>query len=174
MNKNNIKVLVDKYFDGETSLDEERQLKSYFNSDVNIDADLEVFIPFFKEISQQQSIEAPSNLEQRVFAVISKSDDKLDKEIKPTVKVRRLMPMLLKVASVFVIGLSIYFLTQQMNKPSTETMAMTEDTYKTPEEAYAAYKAAISLASRKIKKGEDKMKEKMSHVKILTSIVKSK
>ena len=172
MDKNKITALVDKYFDGETSLEEEQQLKSYFNSGVNIDTDLQVFIPFFKDLSGQKMIKAPSDLGEHVLASISKTGTSLKAET-PT-KVRRLIPMLLKVASVFVIGLSIYFLTQQMEKPSENAMAMTEDTYKTPEEAYAAYKAAISLASSKIKKGEEKMKEKMSHVKILTSIVKNK
>ena len=173
MSKNNINMLIDKYFDGKTNLEEERFLKSYFNSESEMDAELKVFIPFFRDVESSKLIKAPSDLEQNVLAVISnpkiislpKSDDEG--------KVRRLFPLLMKVASVFVIGVGLYFMIQQFT-PSSTKVAMTEDTYDTPEEAFEAYKAAIALASRKIKKGENKVKNEISHVKILTSIVKKK
>lgn len=163
MDKNNIENLVEKYFDGNTSLEEERQLKKIFQQDQSLPEELQVYQSFFVGLDEAHDIMAPSNLEQNV----------LEKINKPSGKVRRLFPMLLKMASVFVIGVSIYFLTQQYQSEGNREVAMMEDTYDTPEEAFAAYKAAIALTSRKIKKGERKVKNEISYVKVLTRVIKS-
>lgn len=163
MDKNNIENLVEKYFDGLTSLEEEKVLKKLFQKGETLPTELEIYRSFFNELDQAKSISAPIELEQNVLNLIKK---------KPEVKVRRLFPLLMKIASVFVIGFSLYFLITDDNGKHNQSVAMMEDTYDTPEAAFAAYKAAMATVSRRIKKGEDKVKNEISHVKVLTSVIK--
>jgi len=51
MELNNIEQLLEKYFEGETSVAEEQQLKEYFNSEL-VASDLEVHKPLFSYFSQ--------------------------------------------------------------------------------------------------------------------------
>ncbi len=60
------KELLDKYFEGTTTIEEENKLKKYFSSD-NISEDLKKYQPFFsflkkeKEISHNKEIKIPKN-----------------------------------------------------------------------------------------------------------------
>ena len=57
MDYNKIKILIDKYFDGETSISEENELKDFFSSSKNIPSDLlyakEIFSFFEIEAKQE-------------------------------------------------------------------------------------------------------------------------
>ncbi|MFN0215730.1 MAG: hypothetical protein ACKVT2_15840 [Saprospiraceae bacterium] len=50
-----IQELLNKYWEGETSLEEERRIKTYFNS-TGIDKRLEAFAPLFQALRQEQEV----------------------------------------------------------------------------------------------------------------------
>ncbi len=54
-----IKILLNKYFEGETSLQEERELHTYFNSE-NVDASLREYVPLFAYFKQTSGEKYPN------------------------------------------------------------------------------------------------------------------
>lgn len=60
MEYNEIKRLLDRYFDGETTLDEEQALRRYFASTADIPADLRYAAPMFAYVSQKRAQTRPA------------------------------------------------------------------------------------------------------------------
>ena len=61
MEQNNIKILIDKYFDGNTTISEENQLKNYFSNE-NFAADLKQYQPIFQYFSTQEKLTFEPNI----------------------------------------------------------------------------------------------------------------
>lgn len=57
---NNIKALLEKYWQGESSLEEEQLIKQYFNGDVA--EDLKMYTPMFKHWNDQSQIKSQWNI----------------------------------------------------------------------------------------------------------------
>ncbi|MDX1910091.1 MAG: hypothetical protein SFV22_01330 [Saprospiraceae bacterium] len=51
-----IQALLDRYWEGETSLEEERQIRAYFNSGIH-DERLARFVPLFRAIREEQELQ---------------------------------------------------------------------------------------------------------------------
>lgn len=66
MNTTEIKILLDKYYDGETSLDEEKILKSYFAS-ADIDESLLEHAPVFAYFKTESALKAGDDLEYKIL-----------------------------------------------------------------------------------------------------------
>jgi len=66
MNTTEIKILLDKYFDGETSLNEERILKNYFASD-HADDTLKKHAHMFAFFKTESKVEPAGTLEDKIF-----------------------------------------------------------------------------------------------------------
>lgn len=66
MNTPEIKILLEKYYDGETSLDEERILKKYFCSD-QVDEQLQEHIPAFSFLKNEKTITSSQHLEDQIL-----------------------------------------------------------------------------------------------------------
>lgn len=64
-----MKNLIEKYFNGETSSEEEAQLKAYFNQET-IDPSLKEYEPLFKYFNDEQSIGLSEHFDQQLFAKI--------------------------------------------------------------------------------------------------------
>lgn len=60
MEYNEIKRLLDRYFDGETTLDEEQTLRRYFNSTTDIPADLRYAAPMFAYAAKKRMQTRPA------------------------------------------------------------------------------------------------------------------
>jgi hypothetical protein len=54
MESKKIKELLDNYFEGQTSLQEEQQLRVYFNTTADLPASLRTYAPFFQYTHQAQ------------------------------------------------------------------------------------------------------------------------
>lgn len=66
-NEENISVLIEKYFEGLTSLQEEQSLRDYFQQE-NIPEEWKVYQPVFQFFSQE--IAAEKNLSEKPFTVV--------------------------------------------------------------------------------------------------------
>lgn len=55
MNIREVKLLIEKYFEGETTLQEEKKLKEFFSSST-VPAELEEFVPVFAYFSEEKKI----------------------------------------------------------------------------------------------------------------------
>ncbi|MEZ4942023.1 MAG: hypothetical protein R3D58_14185 [Saprospiraceae bacterium] len=56
----NIQALLDRYWEGETTLDEERQLKAFFSAG-NIPEAYQAFAPYFQALQAEHAVQLPGN-----------------------------------------------------------------------------------------------------------------
>ena len=156
MDYNTIKRLLDKYWEGETSLSEEQLLKDYFNGN-HVAPNLEqykVLFIYFGKAEQKQS--------KQTFKELKKEGT----------TIRRLIPpQWVAAASVVLIAAASFldYINFQGDPIETDTVVnenlLAEDTYKDPEEAYKEAKAALMLISKGLNKGIEKTKEGVRKVK---------
>ena len=127
MELNNIEQLLEKYFEGETSVAEEQQLKEYFNSE-HVASHLEVHKPLFSYFSQ------------------SKKDKMNFSSILPSKK--RIYTLWIGVAAslLFIVGIITFW-----DKPSAkqEDLGSFED----PEIAFRETQKALAMLSENVNVG---------------------
>jgi hypothetical protein len=131
-----IEQLLDKYFDAETTVAEEKALKEYFAS-ANVAPHLEQYRPMFGYFASQQEQHFEKTLP-------------LKKQYSPG--------KWLSVAASLVLmcGLLAWFL--NTNPPATQHNQKEElGTYDDPEEAFRETQKALSLVSSKVNKGINSM-----------------
>jgi len=142
MDNQKIRDLLQKYFEAETDVAEERQLKAYFKSD-DIDPEFEAYRDLFVLSEMDKQIEASPDFEARVLS-----------SIKPVPIIRMSVRRVLAVAaSVTVLVLAGWWMWQQNQSSSSADMSM-EDTFEDPEEAYRQVTAALALMSSTMEKGQ--------------------
>lgn len=163
MEFNNITQLLDKYWEGETSLQEEEQLKQYFSNGKVAPEHLQ-FQPLFQFFKDEQDVMISDDFEKRLLNQI---------ENEPQSKVRNLnwMHSIRSIAAVGIILLGGVFIFNQINKPAiVNPVAASDDRFSQYEitdekEAYEATKAALLLLSGKMKKGTSKASKGLIEVK---------
>lgn len=161
MDYNNIRKLLDKYWEGESSIQEETQLRDFFTS-ADVPEDLKTYQPLFQFFQLEQDKNLNGDFDQRLIQELKSSE-------KPTVKVRRLPYYLMRVAAAGLLLFSIYFVNQQWNQAPYESVASEE---MTPEEAYAQTKQALLLVSAKMNKGTDVANDGLSKMNKATHVIK--
>ena len=129
MELNKIEILIEKYFQGETSLAEEKELRSYFSSP-DVAPHLEQYkamFGYFTEAKQQQ----------------------FTKEIPPVKSNNKVMWISIAASIVVLFGVVTFF---------TNNMALQESqnelgSYETPEEAFRETQKALALLSENVNTG---------------------
>ncbi len=129
-----IEQLLEKYFEGETTLAQEQQLRVYFSSDL-VAEHLKVHQPMFAYFCHEQ--------EQKVA---------LNQTFSPKRKTRKVY---LAAASVVVLLGVGYFAVQQFSRPTTAQTAY--GTYDDPEAAFKATRKALELLSGHVNVGVNSM-----------------
>jgi hypothetical protein len=132
MEFNKIEDILEKYFQGETSIAEEKELKEYFSSP-NVAQHLEQYKPmfgYFSQVKEQKSTqEIPLKTQKRNVAWLS-----------------------IAASVVVLLGVGAYFYESEKN--ITPVVAQSElGTYDDPEEALAATQKALALLSNKVNVG---------------------
>lgn len=142
------KKLVEKYWVGETSLEEEKLLKQYFNGD-QIEKDLKPFQDTFKYFGEQQKVVASTtnlaNLPNETGKVVS---------LKKSWNTK----FLFRIAAAILFLLAIGFWYQNtVELPQEQRMANYWESkeIKDPKLAYLKTKAALLLVSNKLNKGRE-------------------
>lgn len=135
MNTHEIKALLNRFYDGQTSEDEERALQRYFESD-------EVAPELLEEKNFFNQLFVPGGLEERLSSHI----DRLARS-EQTVRHARFRWIAGIAASILLlIGVGIYF-------GNNRSEPFYQDTYSSPEEAYPTAERAISLLAHNVNKG---------------------
>jgi hypothetical protein len=147
-----IKELIEKYFAAETTLEEEAQLRDYFNS-VNVDADLQGYQPLFQTLEQESRKEVSTDF-----------DRKLLERMQPGARVVRMRVWqrhLMRVAAVGILLAGAFLLLQP---PAPRQQAINWEKYETtdPDLAYEQTKEALRLLASKLNKGSKKTIEEVS------------
>jgi uncharacterized protein HemX len=139
----NIDQLLEKYWEGETTLEEERALKHYFSGE-NIEARFQYAVPFFKALRAEQSV------------VMQTPPIALRVVKKPTPWIR----WAAAAALLGILSLTGWHAVQQYRQEKEMAaiqQKLNTDTFETPEQAAAEIKAALALVSSKLNKGKRQM-----------------
>ena len=132
MEFNKIEDLLEKYFQGETTIAEEKELKAYFSSP-NVAQHLEQYKPMFGYFSQVK-------------------EQKSTQEIPLKAKKRNVAWLSIAASVVVLLGIGTYFFVSEKN--ATPAVAQSElGTYDDPEEALAATQKALALLSNNVNVG---------------------
>jgi len=142
MESDQIRLLLAKYFEGNTTLEEESQLQDYFTT-FAID---EEFLPFRKQFDIFRSgsyyPNVPSELESRILVNI----DKYEAQSHPPKKTFFVSRLLIAASIALVIAFSgILFIKNQNSS--------LKDTYSDPQLAYLETQKALLFVSQKMNKG---------------------
>ena len=162
-----IKLLLDKYFESETSLDEEAQLFEYFNRP-KIDNRLANYKPLFQFFKAEKAIVLDENATKKVLSV--------QKQPKRLFILRGGNVWLKAVAAMIILTVGSFFSIKTLYK--TKDMGLAENSRVTiydenddPQKAFEEVQAALKLVSKKMKKGQNEAEAGLRKVKKATDDV---
>ncbi|AWK02773.1 hypothetical protein HYN56_00505 [Flavobacterium crocinum] len=133
MELNKIEDILEKYFQGETSIAEENQLKEYFSSS-NVAQHLEQYKPMFGYFSQAK-------------------EQKSTYEIPLQSKKRNVAWLSIAASAVVLLGIGTYFFVSEKNDTTAVASQKELGTYDNPEEALKATQKALALLSNNVNVG---------------------
>jgi len=137
MESQRIHILLQKYFDAESTLDEENELINYFNSG-EVDHELKSYVPLFsgmKELSVNENEELGDDLMNYI----------LESEHKEKLKYRWMWQIVTGVAAaVILVMMAVNFSSNQ---------SQWEDTFTDPKQAYAEASKTLEFVAGKYNKG---------------------
>ena len=134
-----IQQLLQTYFNGESTLDDERKLENYFQSG-NVAEEVAEYAGFFGGISELTSTVDDTTIEEDVMDFI------LENEHKEKTKYLGMWKMVTGVAASIIIVLGGFLFYQQKQKPF-------DDTFENPEQAYAYAQQTLQFVSGNYNKG---------------------
>ena len=177
--KTEIKDLLERYFEGETSIEEERALELYFKSD-EVATEFKKYIPMFSFFENERSFE----LRPLIAEKIKPAPNGKEQMMKDRRKIRKIPRyILLRAIAVLLLASGatwLYFnnnsvgtnkqplVSQHKHKARTIVFDGSED----PKVAFEAVKSALVLTSDKMKKGTEPMSESLEKVREATTILK--
>ncbi|MDR1784050.1 MAG: hypothetical protein LBR13_07320 [Dysgonamonadaceae bacterium] len=147
MESNRIHSLLEKYWNCETSASEEKELQDYFLGD-NVPPDLQRYIPVFGYRETQQSLTLGADFDERLKTAM----DNAEVVEKNYVTIKIFRPLLRIAASVLLIaglGVSLFFIAKQNNKPRFA------ETYNDPDAALKHATFALEKLSDALQMGEN-------------------
>ncbi len=140
METNEIKQILQLYFNGESTLEEERKLEAYFNEGEVAD-ELKKYAEFFGGISELAYQTEDPTIEDDVMDYI------LENEHQEKTKYRSMWKVVTGIAASIIIVLGGFLFYQERNQKPFE------DTFNDPEMAYAYAKQTMQYVSGKYSKG---------------------
>jgi hypothetical protein len=137
MESQRIQILLQKYFEAETTLDEENELITYFTSEM-VDENLKMYVPMFSGL-KELSVEEDAQLGDDLMNFI------LESEHKEKLHYRWMWQIVTGIAaSVILVMLAVNFYSSQNQW---------KDTFSDPNQAYAEASKTLSYVSEKYNKG---------------------
>lgn len=147
MDYKTINNLIGKYFEGETSLEEEKVLRTYFNGP-NVEDSLLPYQSVFQFWEEQQAIQLEENFDAELLRLL---------EIQPTRKniLRPLNTWVIRIAAAIVLALGVWWLVPDQVTPPIETAGIDWSKYEpeTPEEAMKVLRTALLKTSNELQQG---------------------
>ncbi|HKK77385.1 MAG TPA: hypothetical protein VJ953_20065 [Saprospiraceae bacterium] len=157
MEDKKLNQLLERYFAGESSLEEENQLRTLLQS-----RDLpEKWLPYqaiFQGLEQEAAITLPSDIEKEILAQI-------ESETAPRIRQITWKPLLRYAAAVAVLLIAITWWTNSLSEPET-TAGIDWSKYEpeTPEEAAKVYRDAILKLSTALNNGANSAAKNVKRV----------
>ena len=142
MESQKINILLQKYFDAETTIDEENELITYFNSE-EVDENLKIYVPMFSGIKELSADEDPGLGDDLMNYI-------LESEHQEKLRYRWMWQMVTGVAaSVILVMLAVNFYSNQN---------AWKDTFTNPDQAYSEATKTLEFVAMKYNKGLAQLK----------------
>jgi hypothetical protein len=179
MNFEKINNLLIKYFDGDTSLEEENILRGYFSSK-NIDERLVKYQPYFSALNKEKNIKISEELTAKIEAISIPKRPVMQVVIsthywwKMAAAVALIIVGTWAVAKQFKLKESPQIANPQpfkSNKRKAKVIILDENT--NPELALVEVEKALMLVSKNIKKGTDETNESLQKVRMATKVLRN-
>ena len=154
--------LLDKYFEGETSLMEERRLREYFQRDTVPEA-LRPYQPLFRHLAKERSHKPSADFDQKLL-------QQLEGGQPLGAKVRRLpvRTWALRIAAAVILGLGVwwaYFSQYNAQKPQQAGIDWSKYEVESAEEAFRLTSTALLKASSELNQGASTAAHEMDKLK---------
>ncbi len=163
MEAREIKLLLNKFYEGVTTSEEENTLRGYFKTEVNIPEELEDDKLLFSELSEYKEESLPDfDLEKDLVAVIEQQETKVIRFKKARFWTLRIA------ASIFILFATYFFVDKYVAPPSNSTPEMS------PEMAYLETKKALLYVSQKLNGGTEELKNLQKLTESLENLSKLK
>ncbi len=133
MESDKIEIILEKYFQGESTIAEEKELKNYFSSS-NVAQHLEQYKPLFGYFSQVK-------------------EQRLTQEIPLQTKKRKVAWLSIAASAVLLLGIGSYFYLNNTNNTTPVVAKSDLGTYDSPEEALIATQKALAMVSHNVNTG---------------------
>jgi len=144
--KQHIKDLLEDYFAGGTSMQEEQVLKAYFQ-EPNIDSEFQEYQTLFQFFETESRLELPKEFEESFFADLEQAE-------KPRLFIRKMLPWVSRVAAALLIGTSIFWIWPETNsKAQADNIDWSKYEPDTPEEALRIYQSAMLKLGTALQEG---------------------
>lgn len=154
MDSKKIDQLLEKYWECQTSLEEESTLKEYFNAGVIEEKHKEVAPLFQYYTIEKKEGQLSGMFDEQVLAAI-------EKEGMPIKKKGKVISFFSDIAKVAAVGLILitagYFIKEEVEKENTQPLL--SDTFEDPQKAFEETKKALKLISDNFNKGRKQAKK---------------
>ncbi|MBP6185401.1 MAG: hypothetical protein KA479_10700 [Saprospiraceae bacterium] len=151
VDKHTIEALLERYFEAETSTEEELQLRRYFQS-ASIDPAFEQYQSLFTWQALEKSYTLPDSFSQKVLS-----------ELVQQTPIRRLpIKRIIAYAASVALLISIGWWSFSEIRQKQQETAMMLDSFEDPEEAYQEVTAALAMISGAMQQGQQLTMESMS------------
>lgn len=157
-----IKLLLEQYFEGNTSIEEERILKAYFNQEA-VAAELRSYQSLFQYFKQEQSIMPSEQLEQKIVAQL------------PTTKVHQMnrndWRWAIGIAASLALMMASWFALEQW-QTQEQVAEINWEQYEPedPEEALEYTKAALELLAQKLNGGASQAAKELDKISRISDV----
>jgi len=151
------KTLIEKYFAGETTLEEEKSLKAYFRNEALVEEGLKKYAPLFRFFEDEQARVLPTGFERQVATQLT-GQSRRRFQLSP---IR--IAVAAAIAALALVAVSLVF-REVASAPETAPVAAIDwSKYepKTPEEAYKITRAALMKVSGEMNRGAKLAAEKI-------------
>ena len=140
-----IRKLLDRFYAGETTLEEEQILQDYFSS-TSIPEELMSDRDLFRSLGTSDSVVVPEGLNQKILDVIDQQEKKM-------VRTRRISVFSLSgLAAGLLVVIALYVGYFRVDRPSKLAHQIT-DTYENPQDAYEEARKTLAFVSAKLNTG---------------------
>ncbi|MCO6479467.1 MAG: hypothetical protein J5I94_22725 [Phaeodactylibacter sp.] len=153
--------LLEKYFDGETSLKEESRLRDYFRRE-DVPEALQPYQPMFQHLEVERAHKLGSDFDRKLLRQLE--------GVQPRARVRYLSARtwVLRIAAALVIGLGLWWAYVSQNSLQTRQQAgidWSKYEVKTTEEAFRLTSTALLKASSELNQGASTAAHEMDKLK---------
>lgn len=153
MDLSRIEILLERYWNTVTTVEEEEELKAFFNQN-DVPEEMQGAAELFRYFEAQKHSKLDAKFDETVIGKIKEQKSPVMRSL--NVNFRNYLKVAAVVAGIMTASFIFRMEFWQTDRPK---MLLVEDTFKTPEEAYEETKKAFLLIAEQMNKGREQAKK---------------